>query len=432
MNHKTSKLAAGYLVLYLSIIVPAQTGGNYTVTESVIAGGGGQSSTGGAFSLDGTIGQAAAGGAMSGSSFAVTSGFWNFSPSAPAALGIEGDVASRPNGDNFIFSDDVVQVQRFSIGLDLPYQANELQRADSAPFATRGDGLIQSADVVQAQRYQIGLNVQQNAAGPSAPGDVPLTEDFDEKSTERNLNLPSKIKTETAAAAPREVRVESVSTSAGQQIVVNIRADTIGDESAYGFRLNFNSSLLTLTGRMAGIPGSSQLCNDTVSGQITCSVSGFPANQPGSSTPDIGEIPAGNNQILSKLTFTVAANAPAGAIPLTLSAANASNDAAQNLTPITATSGTVNVAAPTAAQVSIGGRVLTADGRGIRNAKINLTDSNGNTRTATSTGFGHFRFDDVAAGETYILEVKSKRFLFNLQVISTNSDLTEVNFVALP
>ena len=61
-----------------------QTGGGYEITQSVVASGGGQT-TGGTFSLDGTIGQPLAGGALNSSPFSITSGFWNFSPSAPTA-----------------------------------------------------------------------------------------------------------------------------------------------------------------------------------------------------------------------------------------------------------------------------------------------------------------------------------------------------------
>ena len=83
MKTGTTKFTAACLVLFLSILAPAQTGGNYTITQSVVAGGGGQSSTGGTFSLDGTIGQSVAGGALVGSPFSVTSGFWSFTPAAP-------------------------------------------------------------------------------------------------------------------------------------------------------------------------------------------------------------------------------------------------------------------------------------------------------------------------------------------------------------
>ena len=65
--------------------VDGQTGGNFSITQSVVAGGGGQNSSGGIFSVDGTVGQSVAGDAVSNPPFAVTSGFWNFTPLAPTA-----------------------------------------------------------------------------------------------------------------------------------------------------------------------------------------------------------------------------------------------------------------------------------------------------------------------------------------------------------
>lgn len=88
--------------------------------------------------------------------------------------------------------------------------------------------------------------------------------------------------------------------------------------------------------------------------------------------------------------------------------------------------------APTAATVSISGRVMTASGRGIRNVRLTLTDSNGEVRTATTTAFGYYRFDDIRAGETYILSAVGKRFTFSqsAQVLNVNEETTEVNFIA--
>lgn len=86
--------------------------------------------------------------------------------------------------------------------------------------------------------------------------------------------------------------------------------------------------------------------------------------------------------------------------------------------------------APTAASVTVGGRVTTPDGRGLRGARVELTDSNGNTRTAMTTTFGYYRFYDVEAGETYVVSVSSKKYKFAPQVISVTEDLTELNFVA--
>lgn len=86
--------------------------------------------------------------------------------------------------------------------------------------------------------------------------------------------------------------------------------------------------------------------------------------------------------------------------------------------------------APTAASATIGGRVLTESGRGIRNVWITLTDSSGNVRTATTT-FGYYRFADVAAGETYIITAFGKLHTFSQpsQVLNINGDLTDINFI---
>lgn len=88
----------------------------------------------------------------------------------------------------------------------------------------------------------------------------------------------------------------------------------------------------------------------------------------------------------------------------------------------------------TAAAVSVTGRVLTAEGRGITNAVMTITDQNGNQRTVLTGRFGTFRFDGLTAGETYVLSVRSRRFSFErpTQIISLVDNLDNVDFVALP
>ncbi len=87
---------------------------------------------------------------------------------------------------------------------------------------------------------------------------------------------------------------------------------------------------------------------------------------------------------------------------------------------------------PTAATVPISGHVTTPLGRGISGVRLSLTDSNGQIRTTASGSFGYYQFDDVQAGETYILEAKGKHYTFSqpLQVLNINEETTEVNFIA--
>jgi len=88
--------------------------------------------------------------------------------------------------------------------------------------------------------------------------------------------------------------------------------------------------------------------------------------------------------------------------------------------------------APTAAAVSISGRVLTANGSGIRGAIVTLTDMNGNTLTGQTGTFGNYRFEGVEAGKTYVISIISKRFAFeqSSQVLTVDDDLADVNFIA--
>ncbi len=86
---------------------------------------------------------------------------------------------------------------------------------------------------------------------------------------------------------------------------------------------------------------------------------------------------------------------------------------------------------PTAAGVSLGGRVLTTQGSGIFRAKVSITDGNGNERSVYTNLFGYYHFEDVPAGEIYIFTISHKSYNFAPQVISLIEEGNDVNFVAL-
>ncbi len=92
----------------------------------------------------------------------------------------------------------------------------------------------------------------------------------------------------------------------------------------------------------------------------------------------------------------------------------------------------IEVFAPTSAVVSIGGRVLTANGNGIRNVIVTLTDTNGNILTTRTGTFGYFRFNQIEVGETYLISVSAKQFTFNpsSQILTINEELNNLVFIA--
>ena len=87
---------------------------------------------------------------------------------------------------------------------------------------------------------------------------------------------------------------------------------------------------------------------------------------------------------------------------------------------------------PTAANVSVSGRVLSARRRGISGLRITLTDPNGTVRTATSETFGFYEFQDVPTGQTYTLTVSSRRFAFEnqTQIVTVTDAVSGVDFFA--
>ena len=88
--------------------------------------------------------------------------------------------------------------------------------------------------------------------------------------------------------------------------------------------------------------------------------------------------------------------------------------------------------APTAANVSISGRVSASNGRGISRVRMSITDQNGEIRFAVTNSFGFYRFTELSAGETYIIAALHKRYQFNSQVITVSEDLQGIDFTAEP
>lgn len=86
---------------------------------------------------------------------------------------------------------------------------------------------------------------------------------------------------------------------------------------------------------------------------------------------------------------------------------------------------------PTAANVTISGRVMNSDGRAIARAQIRFNDMNGNPRTAVTNQFGYFTFEQVEAAQTYVFQASAKGYSFAPQVISVNDDLTNLTFVSI-
>lgn len=87
----------------------------------------------------------------------------------------------------------------------------------------------------------------------------------------------------------------------------------------------------------------------------------------------------------------------------------------------------------TAAEVSLGGRVMNPNGRGVTNAIVTVSGGDLSAPRETFTGrSGSYTFDGLTAGETYVVTVNSKRFTFSQpsQLVNLVDSVSDVNFVA--
>ena len=171
------------------------------------------------------------------------------------------------------------------------------------------------------------------------------------------------------------------------------------------------------TGTLAGAAGLSAQCNVSPDGKLRVSISGV--------------TPISGGGTLIKLSFKSDPLASPGDLsPLTFSNVFFENNLGELEN--APADGLVRLLSPSAANTSFGGQTLTADGRGIRGATVLLTAANGETRTAISSDLGYFRFDNVEAGQNYIVSVASKRFTFASRVITVTDEIGSVDLVAEP
>lgn len=85
--------------------------------------------------------------------------------------------------------------------------------------------------------------------------------------------------------------------------------------------------------------------------------------------------------------------------------------------------------APTAAAVSLSGRVL-AGSRYVANAVVHLTGPGGVLLTTRTNSFGYYRFRNIPSGATYVVDVSSKNYRFDPQLINLMDDLDGLDFSA--
>ena len=88
------------------------------------------------------------------------------------------------------------------------------------------------------------------------------------------------------------------------------------------------------------------------------------------------------------------------------------------------------VGQPTAANVTISGRVVSSSGAGVRAARVTITDSRGHTFTAISNAFGYYTFASVPSGDSYVANATSRGMTFSPRVVGVTDAVAGLDLVA--
>ncbi len=311
-----------------------------------------------------------------------------------------------------------------------------------------GTGTIPAGN--NRQLVTVNFNVAANAQAGTYPlvfGDTPAFRETSDTGANPLATNYSNGNVNILATNTGNVRVENKTTSAGATIVVSLRADTTGQEVDYGFSLNYDTSVLSISGPSAVQIGSDAQANGGFVGAVNANTPGrigFSVGFPlaplseGKGTPREDRVFAqGNGQELVKITFMVSPGAqPNSQTPLIFgdvpSIREVSNSQAQVI-PTNFIDGLVNILGPTAAGVSVGGRVILGDSeRGVSNANITLTNNRGEIRVARSNSFGYFHFDGIEAGRDYTININSKEYIFSPRLIVVDDNISNLRLQVEP
>ena len=88
--------------------------------------------------------------------------------------------------------------------------------------------------------------------------------------------------------------------------------------------------------------------------------------------------------------------------------------------------------APTAATVSVSGRVTDPSGAPIAGVRVFLAGGLGGVRSSLTSSFGYFTFEEIEIGHAYIVSAEHKRHEFVPQTLIVNDNITDLAIVALP
>lgn len=87
---------------------------------------------------------------------------------------------------------------------------------------------------------------------------------------------------------------------------------------------------------------------------------------------------------------------------------------------------------PLTAGASVSGRILSPSGQPVSGAVVTMINELGETRATRSSSFGYYNFDNISVGGLIVLNVASKKYRFDPQIISVTGEMENVDIEGQP
>lgn len=221
----------------------------------------------------------------------------------------------------------------------------------------------------------------------------------------------------------RAVRMWTPTTHPGEQAIVDIFLDSLGDETVVAFSLHFDPTKLRdpVVTMGDGNPPTTVLSTNLLQAHL---------GRIGILT-DSKFAYAGGSRHMVRVAFTIPSNTPVGSTPVFFAdspARRALANISAMLLPSSWVDGAVPIVTPTTASIS--GRVLDPEGRGLRNAVVVLSFGE-ISRIVRTSSFGEYTFTDVPRGAVVLISANSKRYRFASRVVQALDNLSDINFTGL-
>lgn len=213
------------------------------------------------------------------------------------------------------------------------------------------------------------------------------------------------------------VSVPALTASAGSVVTVPFRVENLGGRpvGAYQFDIEYDPAVISPADIAADLEGTlgsnlSVVYNSPEPGRLKIAV--------------YGALPATGDGTYVNLRFNVIGGA-GSATPMNITNL-VINDGTEQ---VYASSGSLTVAA-SANNGMLRGRLLSATGRPVGNARVTVTNTMSSLRSAVTNPFGLFEFSNLGVGETYTVTVDSKRYTFTPRTVSITDGVVDLDMIA--